>query len=230
MKGEKGTTVDITVYRESEKKYIDFTITRDQVNEPTVEYKMLDKKKKIGYIQISQFEEVTYDQFTKALDDLKKQGMKAVIFDVRSNPGGLYEIVCKMLDEILPEGNLVSTKDKYGNEEKQTSDSKCLGMPMVVLQNKDSASASEIFAGAIQDFNAGKIVGTQSFGKGIVQTILPLSDGSAVKLTVQDYYTPSGKNIHGKGITPDVEAELEENATSDTQLEKAKETIMELMK
>ena len=104
MKGEKGTTVDITVYRESEKKYIDFTITRDQVNEPTVEYKMLDKKKKIGYIQISQFEEVTYDQFTKALDDLKKQGMKAVIFDVRSNPGGLYETVCKMLDEILPEG------------------------------------------------------------------------------------------------------------------------------
>ena len=103
MKGEKGTTVDITVYRESEKKYIDFTITRDQVNEPTVEYKMLDKKKKIGYIQISQFEEVTYDQFTKALDDLKKQGMKAVIFDVRSNPGGLYETVCKMLDEILPE-------------------------------------------------------------------------------------------------------------------------------
>ena len=184
MKGEKGTTVDITVYRESEKKYIDFTITRDQVNEPTVEYKMLDKKKKIGYIQISQFEEVTYDQFTKALDDLKKQA----------------------------------------------SDSKCLEMPMVVLQNKDSASASEIFAGAIQDFNAGKIVGTQSFGKGIVQTILPLSDGSAVKLTVQDYYTPSGKNIHGKGITPDVEAELEENATSDTQLEKAKETIMELMK
>ena len=196
MKGEKGTTVDITVYRESEKKYIDFTITRDQVNEPTVEYKMLDKKKKIGYIQISQFEEVTYDQFTKALDDLKKQGMKAVIFDVRSNPGGLYETVCKMLDEILPEGNLVSTKDKYGNEEKQTSDSKCLDMPMVVLQNKNSASASEIFAGAIQDFNAGKIVGTQSFGKGIVQTILPLSDGSAVKLTVQDYYTPSGKNIH----------------------------------
>ena len=125
-----------------------------------------------------------------------------------------------MLDEILPEGTLVSTKDKYGNEEKQTSDSKYLEMPMVVLQNKNSASASEIFAGAIQDFNAGKIVGTQSFGKGIVQTILPLSDGSAV----------SGKNIHGKGITPDVEAELEENATSDIQLEKAKETIMELMK
>ena len=228
--GVKNGDIIYKVYRESEKKYIDFTITRDQVNEPTVEYKMLDKKKKIGYIQISQFEEVTYDQFTKALDDLKKQGMKAVIFDVRSNPGGLYETVCKMLDEILPEGNLVSTKDKYGNEEKQTSDSKCLDMPMVVLQNKDSASASEIFAGAIQDFNAGKIVGTQSFGKGIVQTILPLSDGSAVKLTVQDYYTPSGKNIHGKGITPDVEAELEENATSDTQLEKAKETIMELMK
>ena len=221
MKGEKGTTVDITVYRESEKKYIDFTITRDQVNEPTVEYKMLDKKKKIGYIQISQFEEVTYDQFTKALDDLKKQGMKAVIFDVRSNPGGLYETVCKMLDEILPEGNLVSTKDKYGNEEKQTSDSKCLEMPMVVLQNKDSASASEILQVQFRTLmQEKKIVAYSHFSKRIVQAILPLSDGSAVKLTVQVIILKWQKHSR-KGITPDVEAGGR-NATSDTQLEKSK--------
>ncbi len=230
MKGEKGTSVKLTVYRQSEKKYIEVTIIRDQVDEPTVEYEMIDKKKKIGYVLISQFEEVTYDQFKKAIDDLTKQGMKGVIFDVRNNPGGLYNTVCEMLDDILPEGTLVSTKDKYGNEDKQTSDSDCLNIPMVVLQNENSASASEIFSGAIKDFNAGKIVGTQSFGKGIVQTIIPLSDGSAIKLTVQDYYTPSGANIHEKGITPDIVVEASENTTVDSQLDKAKETLIELMK
>lgn len=230
MKGEKGTTVKLTVYRQTEKKYIDVTITRDQVDEPTVEYEMIDKKNKIGYVLISQFEEVTYDQFKKAIDELNKQGMKGVIFDVRNNPGGLYNIVCDVLDDILPEGTLVSTKDKYGNEDKQTSDSACLNIPIVVLQNENSASASEIFSGAIKDFEAGKIVGTQSFGKGIVQTVIPLSDGSAIKLTVQDYYTPSGANIHEKGITPDVVVEASDSATVDSQLEKAKETLKELMK
>lgn len=230
MKGEKGTTVKLTVYRQTEKKYIDVTITRDQVDEPTVEYEMIDKKNKIGYVLISQFEEVTYDQFKKAIDELNKQGMKGVIFDVRNNPGGLYNIVCDVLDDILPEGTLVSTKDKYGNEDKQTSDSACLNIPIVVLQNENSASASEIFSGAIKDFEAGKIVGTQSFGKGIVQTVIPLSDGSAIKLTVQDYYTPSGTNIHEKGITPDVVVEASDSATVDSQLEKAKETLKELMK
>ena len=183
----------------------------------------------IGYIQISEFQSNTAKQFKKALVALEKEDMKGLIVDVRSNPGGLVTSVVDILDQILPEGTVVYTEDKYGKKETYTSDASCIHYPMAVLVNGDSASASEIFAGAIQDFNAGKIVGTQSFGKGIVQTILPLSDGSAVKLTVQDYYTPSGKNIHGKGITPDVEAELEENATSDTQLEKAKETIMELM-
>ena len=140
-----------------------------------------------------------------------------------------YDII--LLDLMLPKGLIVYTEDKNGKKTKMKSDEEHqFTKPLAVLVNGNSASASEIFAGAIQDFNAGKIVGTQSFGKGIVQTILPLSDGSAVKLTVQDYYTPSGKNIHGKGITPDVEAKLEENVTSDTQLEKAKETIMELMK
>lgn len=230
MKGERGTTVKLTVYRQSEKKYIDVTITRDKVDEPTVEYEMIDKKNKIGYVLISQFEEVTYDQFKKAIDELTKQGMKGVIFDVRNNPGGLYNIVCEVLDDILPEGTLVSTKDKYGNEDKQTSDSACLNIPIVVLQNENSASASEIFSGAIKDFESGKIVGTQSFGKGIVQTVIPLSDGSAIKLTVQDYYTPSGANIHEKGITPDVVVEASDSVTEDSQLEKAKETLMELMR
>ena len=225
MKGEKGTKVKINVYRSSEKKYIDLEITRDEINVPTVEYKMLDKKNGIGYIQITQFEEVTYDQFTAALDDLKKQGMKSVIFDLRDNPGGLYNIVCEMLDDLLPEGTIVYTMDKEGNKEEQTSDARCLDMPMVVLQNENSASASEIFAGAIQDFGAGKIVGTQSFGKGIVQSIIPLSDGSAVKLTVEKYYTPKGVNIHGTGITPDVAVEAGEDEKTDDQLQKAIEVI-----
>lgn len=230
IKGDKGTQVNVTVYRASQKKYIDLTITRDEINVPTISYKMLDNNRKIGYIQIIQFEEVTYNQFAKALQDLKKQGMKAVIFDIRDNPGGLYSVVCKMLDDLLPEGTLVFTKNKYGTEDKETSDSDCLNIPMVVIQNENSASASEIFAGAIQDFNAGKIVGTQSFGKGIVQSILPLGDGSAVKLTIEKYYTPSGKNIHEKGITPDVVVKEDTASKEDVQLIKAKEVIEELIK
>lgn len=225
MKGEKDTKVKINVYRTSEKEYIDLEVTRDKVDVPTVEHKMLDKSKGIGYIQITQFEEVTYDQFKEALDDLKKRGMKSVIFDLRNNPGGLYDTVCEMLDDLLPEGTLVYTKDKDGNKQEKKSDANFLDMPMVVLQNENSASASEIFAGAIQDFGAGKIVGTQSFGKGIVQSIIPLSDGSAVKLTVEKYYTPKGVNIHGKGITPDVKVEMSKDGKKDNQLQKAIEVI-----
>ena len=225
MKGEKDTKVKINVYRTSEKEYIDLEVTRDKVDVPTVEHKMLDKSKGIGYIQITQFEEVTYDQFKEALDELKKRGMKSVIFDLRNNPGGLYDTVCEMLDDLLPEGTLVYTKDKDGNKQEKKSDANFLDMPMVVLQNENSASASEIFAGAIQDFGAGKIVGTQSFGKGIVQSIIPLSDGSAVKLTVEKYYTPKGVNIHGKGITPDVKVEISKDGKKDNQLQKAIEVI-----
>lgn len=225
MKGEKDTKVKINVYRTSEKEYIDLEVTRDKVDVPTVEHKMLDKSKGIGYIQITQFEEVTYDQFKEALDDLKKRGMKSVIFDLRNNPGGLYDTVCEMLDDLLPEGTLVYTKDKDGNKQEKKSEANFLDMPMVVLQNENSASASEIFAGAIQDFGAGKIVGTQSFGKGIVQSIIPLSDGSAVKLTVEKYYTPKGVNIHGKGITPDVKVEISKDGKKDNQLQKAIEVI-----
>lgn len=230
MKGKEGTKVKITVYRQKEDKYIDFTATRRTVDVPTVEYKMLDKKNKIGYIQITEFQEVTYNQFVEAVKALKKQKVKGIIFDLRDNPGGLYNIVCEILDDILPAGTLVYTRDKYGYEEKQTSDAQCIDMPIVVLQNGNSASASEIFAGAIQDFGAGKIIGTQSFGKGIVQTIQRLDDGSAVKLTIQNYYTPSGKNIHGKGITPDVVVEEDTASKEDKQLKTATDTMKSLIK
>lgn len=229
MKGEKGTKVNITVYRTSENKYIDLEITRDSVDVPTVSYKMLDKKMGIAYIQISQFDNVTYDQFMDAIKALKAKGMKAVIFDVRDNPGGVYDIVCNMLDELLPEGTIVYTKDKYDKEEREMSDADCLDIPMVVLQNENSASASEIFAGAIQDYGVGKIIGTQSFGKGIVQTILPLPDGTAVKITIAKYYTPKDKNIHGKGITPDIDIQQDQSTEADEQLLKAQEVIKEML-
>ena len=217
IKGKENTKVKLTIYRQSEKKYIDVEITRAKVEVPSIEAKMLNKKKGIAYIQIVEFQENTYKQFASAIEKLKKQGMKSVIFDVRNNPGGRYDIVCQILDDLLPEGTLVSTKDKYGKEEKQTSDAKALNMPMVVIQNENSASASEIFAGAIQDFKAGTIIGTRSFGKGIVQQMWPLNDGSAIKLTVEKYYTPSGKNIHGKGITPDVEVKASTKGNKDVQ-------------
>ena len=225
IKGKENTKVKLTIYRQSEKKYIDVEITRAKVEVPSIEAKMLNKKKGIAYIQIVEFQENTYKQFAGAIEKLKKQGMKSVIFDVRNNPGGRYDIVCQILDDLLPEGTLVSTKDKYGKEEKQTSDAKTLNMPMVVIQNENSASASEIFAGAIQDFKAGTIIGTRSFGKGIVQQMWPLNDGSAIKLTVEKYYTPSGKNIHGKGITPDVEVKASTKGNKDVQLNKAVEIL-----
>ena len=225
IKGKENTKVKLTIYRQSEKKYIDVESTRAKVEVPSIEAKMLNKKKGIAYIQIVEFQENTYKQFAGAIEKLKKQGMKSVIFDVRNNPGGRYDIVCQILDDLLPEGTLVSTKDKYGKEEKQTSDAKTLNMPMVVIQNENSASASEIFAGAIQDFKAGTIIGTRSFGKGIVQQMWPLNDGSAIKLTVEKYYTPSGKNIHGKGITPDVEVKASTKGNKDVQLNKAVEIL-----
>lgn len=225
IKGKENTKVKLTIYRQSEKKYIDVEITRAKVEVPSIEAKMLNKKKGIAYIQIVEFQENTYKQFASAIEKLKKQGMKSVIFDVRNNPGGRYDIVCQILDDLLPEGTLVSTKDKYGKEEKQTSDAKALNMPIVVIQNENSASASEIFAGAIQDFKAGTIIGTRSFGKGIVQQMWPLNDGSAIKLTVEKYYTPSGKNIHGKGITPDVEVKASTKGNKDVQLNKAVEIL-----
>lgn len=223
IKGEKGTKVKIKIYRSSDDKYIDFEIERADVDIPTVSHKMLDNK--VGYISIIEFDEITYEQFTEAIEDLKSQGMESVIFDVRDNPGGLYTSVVAILDDLLPKGTLVYTIDKEGNKQVQSSDSECLEIPMVVLQNENSASASEIFAGAIKDFKAGTIVGKTSFGKGIVQSVLPLRDGSALKLTVEKYYTPNGVNIHGTGIEPDVEAEDDINTEKDEQLQKATDIL-----
>ena len=180
----------------------------------------------IGYIQITEFDDVTVEQFKEAVDDLQSQGMEKVIFDVRDNPGGLFSSVCDILDVLLPQELLVYTEDKDGNrEETYAEDDDALDIPMAVLVNGSSASASEIFTGALKDYDKAEIIGTTTFGKGIVQSIIPLSDGSAVKITTSKYYTPSGVCIHDIGIDPDIEVEAEADTTdseaADAQLQSA---------
>lgn len=209
MKGDAGTVVKVTVVREGVSDPIELTITRAKIEIETVEYEMLDNN--IGYVQVSGFDEPTSGQFKEAIKDLQAQGMKGLVIDLRDNGGGLLTTVVDMLDYILPEGMIVYTEDKYGNkEEYRGTDADVLDMPMTVLINGNSASASEIFAAAIQDYEAATLVGTISFGKGIVQSILPLTDGSAVKITIARYFTPKGVCIHGIGVTPDVEVELDD--------------------
>lgn len=224
IKGEPGTTVDLTIYRPSEDKYIDLTIERRMVEYPTITYEM--KEDQIGYIQCVEFDDVTVDQFANAIADLQAQGMKGLVIDLRDNPGGLLTAVCAMLDRILPEGLLVYTMDKDGNKEEHFADNKeTLELPMVVLVNGNSASASEIFTAALKDYDTATIMGTTTFGKGIVQVIIPLGDGSAVKLTTSKYYTPNGYNIHETGVEPDIVVEKGEDPEVDTQLDAAMEEM-----
>ncbi|BCK01260.1 S41 family peptidase [Anaerocolumna chitinilytica] len=237
IKGEEGTKVTVSIIREGKSKPIDFTITRKKVEVPTIEYQMLDNK--IGYIAVSEFDEVTAEQFRAAIDDLEKQGEKGLVVDIRNNPGGLLDTVVDMLRRMLPKGMIVYTEDKYGKRDEYKSDGKEeFNKPLAVLINGNSASASEIFAGAIQDYKKGTLVGTTSFGKGIVQSILPLNDGTAIKVTVSKYYTPKGRNIHKIGITPDVTIELKESLRQkvvidkkeDNQLQKALQILNKQIK
>ena len=229
IRGEEGTTVDLTVLRGDEHDKVELHITRRAIEAETVEYKMLDNN--IGYISVSEFDQPTYNQFKTAVDELQSDGMKGLVIDLRDNPGGLLDTVVDMLDYMLPDGLLVYTADKNGNGDKYYSDDgHQVDIPLVVLVNGNSASASEVFTGAIKDFKWGTIIGTQTFGKGIVQDILPLGDGSGLKITVAHYYTPSGFDLHGKGITPDIEVELDETAVygedSDNQLKAAIEKLL----
>ena len=214
IRGEEGTTVHLVIEREGESENLEFDVSRAKVDIPTVAYKMLENN--IGYIQVSEFAENTPTQFSDAITDLQGQGMEKLVIDLRDKGGGMVVSCQQMLDMILPEGTVVYTEDKYGNRQDYTSDAEhYLDMPIAVLVNGNSASASEIFAGAIRDFDYGTLIGTTTFGKGIVQNIMQLKDGSAIKLTVAKYYTPNGDNIHGTGITPDVEIEYE--YTGDTE-------------
>lgn len=226
MKGEEGTPVNLTVYRPSEDAYIDMTIIRREVENPTVSHKMLDDS--IGYIQIIEFDDITTEQFNRAVDDLTAQGMTGLVLDLRDNPGGLLTSVCEILDRILPKELLVYTVDKDGRKvENWAKDDDMLDMPISVLVNGNSASAAEILAGALQDYGVGTLVGMTTYGKGIVQSVLPLSDGSAVKVTSAEYFTPNGRNIHGIGIDPDVEVEYDKESEKDNQLESGIQVIQE---
>lgn len=208
IRGEEGTTVHLKIYREGEDDYLEFDVERAQVDIPTVDSQMLTDE--IGYIQVTEFAENTPEQFENAISDLQSQGMKEMIIDLRDNGGGILESCRQMLDVILPEGVVVYTEDKYGDRENYYSDGDtCLDMPIVILVNGNSASASEIFAGAIRDYEYGTLIGTETFGKGIVQNVRQLSDGSAVKMTIAKYFTPNGDYIHGVGIEPDIELEYE---------------------
>lgn len=208
IRGDEGTTVHLEIYRPSTGEYLSFDVERADITLPSVSHKMFDDG--IGYIYIDSFETDTASQFEEALADLESEGLKALILDVRYNPGGMVTSVVRILDDILPEGTVVYTQDKYGNREDYTSDGETyLDVPIAVLINGDSASASEIFAGAIKDFEYGTLIGTTTYGKGIVQTIFTLEDGDAVKLTTAKYFTPNGSYIHGVGIEPDIELEYE---------------------
>ena len=230
IKGEEGTTVNITIYRDGE--YIDMTVQRRQVEIPTVEQEMLGDG--MAYIRIVEFDDVTPGQFEDALQTSRSQGMKGLVLDLRGNPGGSVNAVVDIARMLLPEGLVVYTEDKYGKREEYSCDgSNEFNLPLVVLVDGNSASASELLSGAIQDYQKGTLVGTTTFGKGIVQQMLTLLDGSAVKITISSYYTPKGRNIHGIGIEPDVvcpfDGEAYYNNGYDNQLEKGKEVLREMM-
>ncbi|MDO4589106.1 MAG: S41 family peptidase [Fusobacterium sp.] len=206
LKGEPNTKVKVTVLRDKAKEPKDIEITRAVVELKYVKQRMLDNN--IGYLRLTQFGENVYPDVRKALEELQKNGMKGLIFDLRSNPGGALDQSIKIASMFLKEGKVVSVKSKDGNEQVSTREGKYYGdFPLVVLINGGSASASEIVSGAIKDNKRGILVGEKTFGKGSVQTLIPLPDGDGMKLTIAKYYTPSGICIHGIGIEPDVKVE-----------------------
>ena len=237
IRGKEGTKAHLKIYRQGEPDYLEFDVERRTVENYTVENEMLDDQ--VGYIAVTQFNDNTAQEFEDAMDEVQANGAKAAIIDLRDNPGGLLTAVVDMCDYIMDDGVIVSTKDRDGNVigEYKDSGKHSVDIPLVVLVNGNSASASEILSGAMQDSGKAKLVGTTTFGKGIVQSVIPLSDGTAVKLTIAKYFTPNGNDIHKKGITPDYEVELPDGQTSavnidradDTQLQKAQEVIAEML-
>lgn len=232
IKGEEGTKVELTVYREKSKKEVVVTATRRKIEAQTVSYEM--KEDNVGYIAVTEFDDVTLDQYKEAMEELESQGMKGLIVDLRNNPGGNLSTVTDMLDLMLGEGLTVYMEDKNGERTDYKSDAATkFDKPLVVLVNGNSASASEIYAGAIQDHKAGTIIGTQTYGKGVVQQIFDLGDGTSVKLTIAEYFTPKGRNINDVGITPDKEVEYvedEKNPDADNQLQEGIKSLQNSIK
>lgn len=224
IKNGERDTVHMKLRRDEEEYEVD--VEKAEIEVPVVAGKLLDDN--VGYIQIAQFTGLTSDQFAEYYKQLTDEGMTSLIVDLRNNPGGLLDSVVDTLRQILPEGMIVYTQTKDGTKKEYTCDGETpISIPMVVLVNENSASASEIFAGAVHDHEIATLVGTKTFGKGIVQQTFPFTDGSAIKMTIAKYYTPNGVCIHGEGITPDVEIELPKDATEDVQLNKAIEVAKE---
>lgn len=233
VRGQENTPVQLTVYREGETDFIEFDLIRKKVLEQaTVIPSVIEEG--IGYVHITEFDGITVDQYTEAMAVLKENDVKGMILDLRSNPGGNVASLTEIARKILPEGLIVYTEDRNGVREEYTCDGKNeLQLPLVVLVNEYSASAAEILAAAVQDYQKGTVVGTATYGKGVVQRIINISDGTAVKLTVSSYYTPLGRSLGGVGVTPDVEIDLDRDALYDegvdNQLEKAVEVLKEKM-
>lgn len=231
MKGADGTEVTLTMYRQSKGSF-DLKMKRAKISTVTVTGEMLTNK--IGYIQMTMFDENTSKNFNKELATLQGKGMKSLILDLRGNPGGVLDECVNITSNFITKGKtIVYTIDKYNQKtEYKSKGGSAIGMPLVVLVDEGSASASEIFSGAIRDYKAGTLVGTKTFGKGVVQTILETGEGTALKVTISKYYTPSGENIQGKGINPDVSVEIpkdtltqEYDRSKDPQFQKALEII-----
>ena len=206
IRGEVGSTVELLIHRDGEEDKT-YTITREIIKVQTVGGKMLDDR--LGYIRISNFSEHTGQEFKTALNDLEKQGLKGLILDLRQNPGGLITSCVEIAQEIVPAGPIVSVIRRDGDKEVYSSNLKHARFPIVVLLDQNSASASELLSGALQDTKAALVVGTKSYGKGSVQTVIPMFQDDGLKLTIAKYYTPLGRSIDGTGIEPDVEVELD---------------------
>lgn len=236
IRGEKGTKVTLYIKRNQNSDLIKLELVRDDIRISTVDYNIVDDAAKIGYIRISFFDSQTYNDFKIALDALQKQKIRGLVIDLRDNPGGSLDETVKIADEILGEGLIVYTEGKNGNRlGEYFSDESKTSVPITVMVNENSASASEILAGAIQDHKAGKLVGAKTFGKGSVQEVFSLEDGSGMKITIAKYYLPSGRCIDGKGIEPDFSVKNPEGSNSfdlskekDAQLLKAIEVTKSL--
>jgi carboxyl-terminal processing protease len=207
LKGSEGTSVRIKIYRPSENQTRDVDVIREEINSPTVMRKVFNND--IGYIRITNFDENTYDQFMNAYNKIAHINLKGLVIDLRNNPGGLLGSVIRIADELIPKSCIVYTEDKFGNKKYFYSDENFIKTPLAILVNENSASASEVLSGAVKDLKRGVLIGTKTFGKGLVQSLFPLRDGSAVKITIAKYYTPSGVCINGKGIEPDYEVKLD---------------------
>ena len=229
VRGLAGTTVNIVMLRDG--KELEFTLIRSLVEVKSVSANIADEKEKIGYIQISSFDLATKNQFHEAMDELEADGVNALIIDLRDNPGGDVDVATDMASRLLPQGLIIYTEDKNGNRDEYVGDGKNeFKKPMVILVNGNSASAAEIFSGALKDYGKATLVGEKTYGKGVVQVVVPMADGSAVKLTTAKYYLPNGECIHGEGIEPDVKVELDVDAYRSDGKDNQKEEALKILR